>query len=490
MILRPPAAPVPAKILWQAQGGPQTALIQCPIFEVFFGGARGGGKTEASLGDWLQHSEEWGAGANGIFFRREQKQLDEVIARSIALFEPLGAKFNAQKSTWVMPGGGRLKFRYLDRDADAEAYQGHSYTRIYIEEATNFPSFTPIKKLFATLRSAAGVPCGIRLTGNPGGPGHAWVKDRYITPCPAGYAILVDTIEVEGFPTMTRERVFIPSKITDNVLLLKNNPDYVANLATSGSAGLVRAWLRGDWDAPVGAYFTQFSHARHVLPSEFAALIPKSALRFGSFDWGYSKPFSFGMWAVSDGSWGLPRGAFVRYKEWYGSTGKPNEGLKLDAGQVADGIVLRVGADKLSYIAADPSTFKKDGGPSIMETFAIHGVLLRRADNARIPGWNKVRELMNGGVQADFQGPLPPPMFFILDCCPDSIRTIESVPADVNKPDDVDTTSEDHAADEIRYGCMSRPWIIDNLPAIQQKPEVCMQSLWEDADRLYEQENY
>ena len=490
MILRPPVPPPPRAVLWEAQPGPQTALIQCPVFEIFFGGARGGGKTEASIGDWLQHSSEWGSGANGIFFRREQKQLDEVIARSIAIFEPLGAKYNAQKSTWVMPGGGRLKFRYLDRDSDAEAYQGHSYTRVYIEEATNFPSFAPIKKLFATLRSAAGVPCGIRLTGNPGGPGHAWVKDRYIKPAPKGYTILIDTIEIEGFPTMERERVFIPSKITDNLLLMQNNLDYVANLATSGPAGLVKAWLRGDWDTPVGAYFTQFDRNRHVLPARFTTLIPKNALRFGSFDWGYSAPFSFGMWAISDGSWGLPRGAMVRYKEWYGSTGKPNEGLRLDAAQVAQGIKIRIGEDRLSYIAADPHTFDRNGGPSIMETFAIQGVMLRKADNSRIAGWNKVRELMNGGVPHGFEGPLPPPLFYILDNCPDAIRGLESVPASIEKPDDVDTKAEDHVADEIRYGAMSRPWIIDNLPPMAQRPDLCMNSLWEEAERHPELEEF
>lgn len=489
MILRPSEEPQLKQVLWEPQAGPQTALIQCPVFEIFFGGARGGGKTEASIGDWLEHSNQWGAGANGIFFRREQKQLDEVIARTQAIFPLLGAKWNAQKTTWVMANGARLKFRYLDRDQDAEAYQGHSYTRIYIEEATNFPSFAPIKKLFATLRSAAGVPCGMRLTGNPGGPGHAWVKDRYIAPAPEGYRILIDTIEVEGFPTMTRERVFIPSKITDNQLLLRNNLDYVASLATSGSAGLVRAWLRGDWDTPVGAYFTQFNRARHVLPAKFAALIPKNALRFGSFDWGYAKPFSFGMWAVSDGTWGLPRGAIVRYKEWYGSTGKPNEGLRLDAAQVAQGIRLRIGTDRLTYIAADPSTFIRDGGPSIMETFAINDVLLRRADNARIPGWNKIRELLNGGLHDPGQA-LPPPLVYFLDCCEDSIRCMESVPADIEKPDDVDTRSEDHAPDDIRYGVMSRPWIIENLPPMQQKPDLCLQTLWDEADRTPIMEDY
>lgn len=479
-----------SEVIWQPQPGPQTALIQCPIFEVFFGGARGGGKTEASIGDWLEHSAAYGWGANGVFFRREERQLEEVIARTEELFSQIGAKFNRQKSTWTMKNGGRLKFRYLERDKDAEAYQGHSYTRIYIEEATNFPSFSPIKKLFATLRSAKGVPTGMRLTGNPGGPGHSWVYHRYIEPAPEGYKVLTDTIEVDGFQPMTRERVFIPSRIADNQLLMRNNPGYVANLATSGSAALVRAWLLGDWLSPVGAYFTEFNRQRHVLPSKFAALIPREALRFGSLDWGYTKPFSFGMWVVSDGSWGLPRGALVRYKELYGSTGKPNEGLQLDAAQAAQAIRRFIGDDNLAYIAADPSMFKRDGGPSHAETFAANGVFLRRADNARKPGWDRLRQHMNGwlGDWKDRPEGHLLPLYYVFDCCADTIRTLESVPASEKDPDDVDTDAEDHAADDNRYGVMSRPWIIDNLPPPTPQSRLTLDQLWASAERAREME--
>lgn len=477
-------------VIWQPQPGPQTALIQCPIKEIFFGGARGGGKTEGSIGDWLEHSAAWARGANGVFFRREEKQLDEVVARTDELFGQIGAKFSKQKSTWLMKNGARLKFRYLERDKDAEAYQGHSYTRIYIEEATNFPSFSPIKKLFAALRSARGVPVGMRLTGNPGGPGHAWVFHRYIEPAPQGFTVLEDTIEVDGFQPMTSQRVFIPSKLKDNRLLMENNPEYVANLATAGSAALVRAWLLGDWNSPVGAYFTQFSRNRHVLPARFAALIPADALRFGSLDWGYAAPFSFGMWAVSDGSWGLPRGALVRYKELYGSTGKPNEGLRMDAAQVAQAISACRARDDLVYIAADPSMFKRDGGPSNAETFAANGVMLRKADNARLNGWDRVRQHLNGWLGPDQDRPTSdlPPLLYLLDCCKDTIRTLESVPADPDKPDDVDTKAEDHAVDDLRYGIMSRPWIIDTLPAGKQRAGVRLDDLWEAAERQKELE--
>lgn len=458
--------------------GPQTDLIRCPVFEVFYGGARGGGKTEGSIGDWIEHSSAWGVGANGVFFRREEKQLDEVVARTEELFGQLGAKFNRQKSTWTMKSGGRLKFRYLERDKDAEAYQGHSYTRVYIEEATNFPLFAPIKKLFATLRSARGVPVGIRLTGNPGGPGHSWVYHRYIKPAPQGYTILRDTIEVDGYAPIERERVFIPSKLADNTLILRNNPEYIANLALSGSAALVRAWLLGDWNSPVGAYFTQFSRTRHVIPQRFDALIPREALRFGSLDWGYDKPFSFGLWVVSDGSWGLPRGALVRYRELYGSNGTPNQGLRMDAGAVADSIRLCIRGDKLQYIAADPSMFKQDGGPSHAETFAAHGVFLRRADNARKQGWDRVRAHLNGNLGPGDAPGVRDPLLYLLDGCEDTIRTLETVPASQKDPDDVDTDAEDHAVDDLRYGVMSRPWIIDSLPPLLPPKVLTLDQLW------------
>jgi hypothetical protein len=261
------------KVIWSPQPGPQTALLQCPIFEVFYGGARGGGKTESSIGDWLQHSSEYGEAAVGIFVRRALTQLKDVIARTKVIFSKLGCTYNVQDKMWRMAGGGRLYFVHLENDEDAEYYQGWSLTRIYIEEATNFPLPDPIMKLKACLRSGAGVPLGIRLTGNPGGPGHKWVKARYIDPAPQGYKIIKETyvqimhnlpvqIMIEGnlvsvplygvymvggytergkqilkkddgeeigvleenLPELVRERVFIPSRLSDNQLLLQNDP--------------------------------------------------------------------------------------------------------------------------------------------------------------------------------------------------------------------------------------------------------------------------
>lgn len=446
-------------ILWQPQAGPQTALLECPIFEVFYGGARGGGKTESSIGDWLQHSSLYGENAVGIFFRRKLIQLAEVIARTKQIFPKLGAKYNEQKKEWVMRNGARLKFAYLERDSDAEEYQGHNYTRVYVEEVTNFPSPGPINKLRATLRSAAGVPVGMRLTGNPGGPGHNWVKKRYIEPDPRGFKIITEQCEIEmdGVrSTVSLDYVFIPSKIGDNVLLMRNDPTYILRLRQSGSDALVKAWLEGNWDIVDGAFFDEWDEAVHVLSTnEWFRKIPTNAMRFRAMDWGSARPFSIGWYAVSDGTWGLPRGALLKYREWYGATG-PNKGLKMTADLVARGICEREVGERITYGVADPAIFIRDGGPSIGETMAVHKCSWRRADNKRKAGAEKLRQYLSGvdGV----------PMIYFLDCCEDTVRTIPVLQHDDRDMEDVDTESEDHAYDETRYAAMSRPSVRESNP--------------------------
>lgn len=451
-------------VIWKPQEGPQTELIRCPVFEVFYGGARGGGKTEGSIGDWLDHSSRYGEAAIGIFVRRKLTQLSEVIARTKQLFSKLGAKYNEQQKTWTMANGARLKFVYLEKDSDAEEYQGHSYTRVYVEEVTNFPTSGPIDKLRATLRSGAGVPVGMRLTGNPGGAGHNWVKKRYIDPDPRGYLIITEStdIEIDGEKqTVSLSRVFIPSKIKDNKLLMRNDPTYILRLQQSGSKALVRAWLEGDWNVIDGAFFDNWETSLIIRPMDWLRRIPAYSMRFRAFDWGSAKPFSVGWYAVSDGTWGLPSGALLKYREWYGASG-PNTGLKLTTDLVADGIREREKGEYISYGVADPAIYIRNGGPSIMEQMLSRNVSWKRGDNRREPGWAQLRQYL-GNIPM-FPGAQPPdgytvPMLYFLECCEDSIRTIPVLQHDESKMEDLDTEGEDHAADETRYAVMSRPWI-------------------------------
>lgn len=437
-------------VIWQPQKGPQTALVRCPVFEVFFGGARGGGKTDGMLGEWASHADLYGENAIGLMVRRTRTELTETIERSRQLFTPLGWEFNEQSKMWRAPNGARLRFAYLERDADADGYQGHSYSRVYVEEAGTFPSYRPIAKLMATLRSGAGVPVGMRLTGNPGGPGHQWVKARYIDPAPQGFEIISD-------PVTGLERVYIPSRVGDNRYL---GSDYVQRLKAVGSEALVKAWLEGDWSVIEGAFFDEWSYEKHVL-RPFA--IPDDWLRFRSADWGSASPFSIGWWAVAgdehqvEGGKTIPRGALVRFREWYGANA-PNVGLKLTAEQVARGIKQREAGETVTYGVLDPAAFAVDGGPSIAQMMAREGIIFRPADNKRVSqkgalsGWDQMRARLRGGPDGR-------PMLYVFETCRDFIRTVPVLQHDPDRPEDLDTDAEDHVADEARYACMSRPYI-------------------------------
>jgi hypothetical protein len=450
------------RAVWQAQPGPQTALITCPIFECFYGGARGGGKTDGVLGEFIRHADNYGEHAIGIMFRRERTQLLETIERSRSMYLPLGCVFHEVDKVWRFPNGARLRFAYLERDADAEAYQGQSYTRVYCEELGTFPNEGPILKLMAVLRSGAGVPVGFRATGNPGGSGHLWVKRRYIDPAPNGWRIIVD-------PHTRLERIYIPSRVTDNAYL---GPDYIQRLRASGSAELVRAWLEGDWNAIEGAFFHEWSIRNIVEPFT----VPEEWIRFRSGDWGSASPFSIGWWTVVQDDFTtpngavLPRGALVRYREWYGADNPAagGKGLKLTAEQVGDGIASREKHDpKLAYGVMDPSAFREDGGPSIMERLnarLIAGGLapFRPADNTRVAasGSHDRRGPISGwdAMRARIRGQGSRPMVYAFETCVASIRTIPVLQHDPNRAEDLDTESEDHAADDWRYACSSRPW--------------------------------
>ena len=358
------------------------------------------------------------------------------------------------------PNGGRLRFSYLESDSDADAYQGHSYTRLYPEEMGTFPSEAPINKLQATLRSGHGVPCKMKGTCNPGGPGHQWVKARYrLDLFPKGF----ETFEIEFKNPWTgkvlkKTRTFIPSKVNDNKYL---GDDYVANLYQVGSKQLVDAWLNGDWSVVEGAFFDCWSALKHVIPP---FEIPKDWLRFRSCDWGSAKPFSVGWWAIvqddqqlADGRI-LPRGAMVRYREWYGmKPGHPNVGLKMTAEDVADGIKAREYGEDIRYGVIDPSAFQVDGGPSIGERMSMRKIHFTKADNKRVAklgalgGWDMLRHRLTGIDDV--------PMIYFFSTCAHAIRTLPALQHDPAKMEDVDTEGEDHAPDEIRYAAMSRPWI-------------------------------
>jgi hypothetical protein len=153
----------------------------------------------------------------------------------------------------------------------------------------------------------------------------------------------------------------------------------------------------------------------------------------------------------------IKRGALVRYREWYGSPGKPNVGLRLTAEEVADGIKLREAGEGDIYGVLDPAAFAQDGGPSIAERMAARGVYFRPADNKRVGqrgmmgGWDMMRARIAGQDGS--------PMLYVFNTCRDFLRTVPVLQHDPKRAEDLDTDAEDHVADEARYACMSRPWV-------------------------------
>ena len=444
------------EVIWKPQPGPQTVLCQLPYDEIFFGGARGGGKTSGLLGHWTKHADRWGAHARGILFRKTFDEFEEVHEQAIALFGRLDAKYNKSKHVWRFSNGATVRYRFLEKDKDADKYQGRSYTWQGWEELTNWRSSVPIDKVSATLRSSHGVKCQWVGTGNPGGPGHNWVKARFITPAPP----FVPHFD----PVKKIWRIFIPSKLTDNRILMTSDPGYVDRLKGTGPEWLVKAWLEGNWNIVAGGMFDDlWKEEVHIIPP---FKVPSHWKVERAFDWGSSRPFSIGWWATADGNpVKLPnghvlhfyKGTKIRISEWYGWDGKtPNKGLNLvDVDIARRAVQLERAIEQAHQVniqegPADPSIFAVVNGKSIGATLSaagLHFIAAATGPNSRVTGWETVRRML----KASLTRPMEAPGLFVFNSCRQFIRTVPILPRDTSKIDDVDTEAEDHIGDETRY---------------------------------------
>lgn len=428
---------------------------------MFFGGAVGGGKSDFLLGDYAHDVPEYGSSWHGIMFRKSYPQLEELIARSKQIYPAwFGLTMDAWSATqkqWNFPNGATLKMRHAENDDSYVEYQGHAYGWIGFDELPHWSNPSFFQQLKARLRNGDRVIPNkrIRATGNPGGVGHSWIKAHWqIDKYPLGSQLLAP--EFEGGNT----RMFILSRVTDNKILLANDPGYIARLRDLGSPELVKMYLDGDWNVIAGAFFSEFSTARHVIhPFE----IPAGWMRYRAMDWGSASPFCVLWFAIADGSTEHPRGSMICYREWYGSKGgtNPNVGLKLTAEEVAVGIKDREAkGERIDMSVIDPSAAKEDGGPSHISRMAAKKVYFQKADNNRKGGWDMVRARLKG-PDPEHRGP---PMIYFFTTCPDTIRTLPMLQHDKKKPEDADTDGEDHAPDTVRYACMARPWIKEGTP--------------------------
>ena len=447
----------PVRIAWSPRGNrAQVRLLACPVFEVFFGGARGGGKTDGVLGEFGAHASRYGKDAIGLMVRRTRAELVETIERSRAIYGPLEWTIQRKRERC---GGRRTELGCGSPTSSAMLMRISTRATATREFTLRKPATSPILLQFSSLWRHCGLEqaflSGYGQRETQAGPGHQWIKARYIDPAPLGNRIIRD-------PLTGLERVFIPSKVDNNQHI--DVEAYKQRLRASGSQELVRAWLDGDWSVTMGAFFDCWEAKRHVV-APFA--IPEDWMRFRSMDWGSASPFSVGWWAIVQDDYRcasgvLPRGCMVRYREWYGMRpGEPNVGLKLHAEEVGKGIAEREQGESIAYGVLDPSAFKEDGGPSIAERIARGSggkVWFRHADNTRIRargamgGWDQLRARLVGDADGR-------PMLVVFSTCIDFIRTVPFLQHDPDRPEDVMTDSEDHVGDEVRYACMSRPWV-------------------------------
>lgn len=455
-------------VAWAPQPGSQTLFVTSPVHETLYEGTRGPGKTNALLMDFCQHvGQGFGAAWRGILFRQNYPALSDVVEKANAWIPKAfpDATFTVSGPsgyTWRFASGEELLFRYIDNPRDYKNYHGHEYPWMAFDELTNWPDGKCYALMKSCCRSSTpGIPRKLRAATNPHGPGHHWVKARFIDVAPRGHVFT----DEHG-----NQRVALHGHWSENQFLQQNDPEYIARLkeATEDDPDLQSAWVEGSWDVSAGAFFgASWSRRIHAIPP-FA--IPASWRLDRSFDWGSSKPFSVGWWAESDGTTAtladgstrnFPRGSLFRIAEWYGCVpGKPNTGLQLGAAEIAKGIIERQQGHwpnrHVQPGPADASIYDVQDGHCIGDNFKKAGVTWTAANKnpgSRKNGW----ELMRDRFKAAKKHPAEDPALYVFDTCVDFIRTVPMLPRDAKKPDDIDTNAEDHIADETRYRILAPP---------------------------------
>lgn len=457
------------RAVWMPQEGSQEAFLTAQsIFEVLYEGTRGPGKTDTLLMDFLQHvGKGFGAEWRGILFRQTYPQLSDIIAKSQKWFKLIfpRAKFNKVEHCWTFPDGEQLLLRHMKSSDDYWNYHGHAYPWIGWEELCNWPDDKCYKVMMSCSRSTKpGMPRCYRATTNPYGPGHNWVKGRFRLPQSRGKVIRDSMRDGELEPP----RLAIHGSLYENKILLATDPDYIQKIrAAARNPSELAAWLFGSWDILAGGMFDDLWRGDvHVVRSFPLHLIPKGWKIDRGFDWGSSKPFSVGWFAESNGEpfeyqgivYGRVRGDTYQIAEWYGWNGTRNEGLRMLAEDVAQGIRDR--EDDWAITArvkagpADASIADEENGKSIegdMRRRKVHWQLADKAPGSRKQGWLQVRKMLAGALPTKNRAPRENPGFFVFDTCLQTIELLPSTPRDDDDLDDVDTEAEDHLADMIRY---------------------------------------
>ena len=438
------------KVIFEPNPGPQTEFLSSNDREVLYGGSAGGGKSYAMLADPVRYLNN--PHFRGLLVRRTTEELRELISVSKTLYPQAipNIKFMERDKTWVAPSGATLWLSYLDRDDDVTRYQGQAFSWIGFDELTQWPTPYPFDYMRSRLRTTrdSGLELYQRATTNPGGPGHSWVKRMFVDPAPHGKPFWATDIEtgqqlkwpkghtLEGQPLFKRR--FIPATLFDNPYLAEDGM-YEANLL-SLPENQRKQLLEGNWDVSEGSAFPEWNRTIHVVePYD----IPSSWTKFRACDYGYGSYTGVLWFAVA------PDEQLIVYRELYVS--------KVLATDLADMVLEAEQNDgTIRYGVLDSSLWHRRGdtGPSLAEQMIMRGCRWRPSDRSkgsRIAGKNEIHRRL----QIDEFTESPRLVFF--NNCTNTVAQLPIIPLDKSNSEDVDTKSEDHLYDALRYGVMTRP---------------------------------
>ena len=448
----------PGQVVWKPQPR-QLDFLSRPEEEALYGGAAGGGKSDALLAEALRqvHIPHY----RGLILRKTYPQLTDLVDRSRSMYGAAcpEAVYNAAEHCWKFPGGAKIYFGSMQYTKDRINYQGKAYDFIAFDELTHFTWDEYSYMLSRNRPTGPGTRVYMRAATNPGGVGHGWVRERFITPAPP-LTPVTETYTVRGPQgkqiAVQRSRVFVPSTIFDNQILLDNDPAYLASLAALPEAEK-QALLYGRWDSFEGQVFTEWrDDPAHYQDQRWTHVIEPFAIPphwkiWRGYDFGYSKPFSVGWYAADE------EGRLYRIREYYGCTDTPNTGLRIDPVEQARRIREIEQTDpllkgKTIQGVADPAIFDESRGESI-------AVMMERSpnflhwypgDNTRLAG----KMQFHYRLAFDKEGR---PMLQVFKTCRHFLRTIPNLVYDGANVEDVNTAQEDHIYDECRYVLMESP---------------------------------
>lgn len=432
----------------------QIGVLNSDVYENLIDGNKGGGKSLALVckiyHDCMKYRKiHWG------FFRRTLPEVRETFLKYALENFPRGTyEYQVAKNRVFFPRtGSHCSLGHIDNDKDLIKYSGFSFHRVGFDEATHF-SPKHIGYIKAQIRSdKKEVPTQIFYCTNPGGISHGWFKDRFIdnklpfvkyeTPESAARRRLRGLDESRAVYMMRHQLM-----LDDNPFLLASDPDYILRLDELPDED--KPALRfGSWDILSGQFF-KIKKDVHMIDTYYPQ--PSDNL-FISCDWGTSKPFSVNWFAVTK------EDHVIMYREYYGISGKgiPDDGINMTAGEVAAKIVELTPHDEIiRYMVLDTACWSQDGhGMSIYEimqgVLKARGIYIIKANKDRINGWETVKKYLSIDKYTDT------PFFQITEGCSHFWRTVPYLIFSKTKPLDIDSDTEDHSADSVRYMLMSRP---------------------------------